>query len=103
MNADSGGSPDASASETAATDPADVHDVVPDPNDAREAGSAASTSDPARDPAVEADDLKAKYRDALAHKHGAHGAAHTQHGDKGANAPGHEQAHAPRMFRRKSG
>lgn len=60
-------------------------------------------SAPADDPTDPAEDLKAKYREALAHKHGSQGAAHTEHGDKDAATPGHEQAHAPRMFRRKSG
>lgn len=50
-----------------------------------------------------AEDLKAKFREALAHKQGNHGATQGGHGNTGANSPGHEQAHGHRMFRRKSG
>lgn len=64
-----------------------------------EAGTAAA-------PAAETDpgaDLKARYREALAHKHGSSGAHKTRHGDQGESA--HTQTTGPtqRMFRRKSG
>ena len=49
------------------------------------------------------EDVKAKFREALAHKHSSHGATHTEHGDKGAGPHGPEQAHGHRMFRRKAG
>ena len=47
--------------------------------------------------------MKQKYRDAMAHKHGASGAAKQGHGDAGTS--GHSQSAGPtqRMFRRKSG
>jgi hypothetical protein len=47
--------------------------------------------------------MKQKYRDAMAHKHGASGAAKKGHGDAGTS--GHSQSAGPsqRMFRRKSG
>ena len=49
------------------------------------------------------EDLKAKYREALAHKHGSSGAHRTVHGDKGEEA--HSQSTGPtqKMFRRKAG
>lgn len=47
--------------------------------------------------------MKQKYRDAMAHKHGASGAANKGHGDAGTS--GHSQSAGPsqRLFRRKSG
>lgn len=62
------------------------------PDDAPEAG--------APDPN---EDLKAKYREAMAHKHGSSGAHRTVHGDKGEAA--HSQSAGPtqKMFRRKAG
>ena len=47
--------------------------------------------------------LKAKYREALAHKHGTSGAHKTTHGDHGEAA--HSQSNGPtqKMFRRKAG
>ena len=47
--------------------------------------------------------MKQKYRDAMAHTHGASGAAKKGHGDAGTS--GHSQSAGPsqRMFRRKSG
>ena len=49
------------------------------------------------------EDMKAKYRDALAHKHGSSGAHHSSHGDKGEAA--HSQSAGPtqKMFRRRAG
>lgn len=48
-------------------------------------------------------DLKARYREALAHKHGSSGAHKSAHGDKGEAA--HSQSNGPtqKMFRRKAG
>ncbi len=67
--------------ESAAGDPQDT----PDP--ARTTAESAQTDvedaaepDAPPDPA---EDMKAKYREALAHKQGSHGATHTEHGDKG--------------------
>jgi len=47
--------------------------------------------------------MKQKYRDAMAHKHGASGATKQGHGDAGSS--GHSQSAGPsqRMFRRKAG
>ena len=58
---------------------------------------------PVSDAAEANEDLKAKYREAMAHKHGSSGAHKTVHGDKGEAA--HSQSAAPgqRMFRRKAG
>jgi hypothetical protein len=49
------------------------------------------------------DDLKAKYREALAHKHGTSGVHKAGHGDAGSQA--HSQSTGPtqKMFRRKAG
>ena len=59
------------------------------------------------DPAAEASDpdqdLKAKYREALAHKHASAGAADTSHGDSGTTAHAQTTGPTQRMFRRKSG
>ncbi len=58
--------------------------------------SAAAAADP--------DELmKQKYRDAMAHKHGASGASKKGHGDAGTS--GHSQSAGPtqKLFRRKSG
>jgi hypothetical protein len=66
---------------------------------AGEADSAAD-ADAAGDPNA---DLKARYRDALAHKHGSSGAHKETHGDAGTAA--HSQSTGPtqKMFRRKAG
>lgn len=61
-----------------------------------ESGSAQSDA-PAQD------DLKAKYREALAHKHSSHGAAAGGHGDRGSTPHGTNAGPGQRMFRRKSG
>ena len=47
--------------------------------------------------------MKQKYRDAMAHKHGASGASKKTHGDAGTSA--HSQSSGPtqKMFRRKAG
>ena len=63
-----------------------------------------SADEAAAEPQRSADeDLKAKYREALAHKHGSSGAHRTVHGDKGEGA--HSQSAGPtqKMFRRKAG
>ena len=67
---------------------------------AQEPDEQADPATPAPDPD---EDLKAKYREALAHKHASSGAADTSHGDSGTSA--HAQTAGPpqRMFRRKSG
>ena len=64
----------------------------PDP----EAEASAAEADPA-------EALKAKYREALAHKHGSSGAHKTVHGDQGEAA--HSQSAGPtqKLFRRKAG
>lgn len=61
----------------------------------------AGTSDAGAVPADE--DMKAKFREALAHKHGSSGAHKTVHGDQGEAA--HSQSAGPtqKMFRRKAG
>jgi hypothetical protein len=85
------------------TDEAASHDadaeVAPDEVETK-AGEAADAEADATDP----DELmKQKYRDAMAHKHGASGAAKQGHGDAGTS--GHSQSAGPsqRLFRRKSG
>jgi hypothetical protein len=50
-----------------------------------------------------AEAMKAKYRDALAHKHGASGAHKTVHGDKGEAAHSQSTGPSQKMFRRKAG
>lgn len=80
-------------------------DTAPEPSE-HPSDDAVDDSTTAESEAGEAgadEDLKAKYRDALAHKHSSHGATHSGHEDHG-NAPrGHGPAQAQRMFRRKSG
>lgn len=68
----------------------------PPADDSPEVPAAAASDDPA-------EDLKAKYRDALAHKHASSGAKKSGHDDQGATSHGPEQAHTQRMFRRKAG
>lgn len=65
--------------------------------------SSGQPQDPPVTDAEAEEDLKAKYREALAHKHGSSGAHKTVHGDKGEAV--HPQSDAPgqRMFRRKAG
>jgi hypothetical protein len=100
--------PDPETPAEAATDPAEgTADVRPDATDPAEGtaeirADAADPADPA-DIADPAEAMKAKYRDALAHKHGAGGAHKTVHGDKGEAA--HSQSTGPtqKMFRRKAG
>lgn len=82
--------------------------------DAQVRGDAPSVADPSvgADPSAGAgpsagadpdEELKARYREALAHKHGSSGAHRTVHGDKGESA--HSQSAGPtqKMFRRKAG
>jgi hypothetical protein len=47
--------------------------------------------------------MKQKYRDAMAHKHGASGAAKQGHGEAGPSGHAQSAAQTQRMFRRKSG
>ena len=49
------------------------------------------------------EDMKARYREALAHKHGSSGAHRTAHGDKGEEAHSHGAGRTRKMFRRKAG
>lgn len=49
------------------------------------------------------EDLKAKYREAMAHKHGSSGAHKTSHGDKGEAAHSQSAGPSQKMFRRKAG
>lgn len=69
------------------------------PEAAEEAAQeAAEEGDPGPD-----EQLRAKFREAMAHKHGAAGAGGTSHGDHGSY--GHSVGRGPsqRMFRRKAG
>ena len=47
--------------------------------------------------------MKARYREALAHKHGSSGAHKTVHGDKGEEAHSQSAGPSQKMFRRKAG
>jgi Family of unknown function (DUF5302) len=47
--------------------------------------------------------MKQRYRDAMAHKHGASGAAKQGHGDAGSSGHAQSAAQTQRLFRRKSG
>ncbi len=67
---------------------------------AQEPDEQADAATPAPDPD---EDLKAKYREALAHKHASSGAADTSHGDSGTSAHAQTTGPSQRMFRRKSG
>ena len=49
------------------------------------------------------EDLKARYREALAHKHGSSGVNRAGHGDKGTAAHPQDAHPGERMFRRKAG
>lgn len=51
----------------------------------------------------EQDDLKRKYREAMARKHGSTGAAQKGHGDSGSAGPHSSGGPTQRMFRRKAG
>lgn len=103
--------------EPAAQDPtADA--TAPDANAGDESGGAATDRD-APDPDVAApdpapgdapaastgagEDLKARYREALAHKHGSSGVNRAGHGDKGMAAHPQDAHPGERMFRRKAG
>lgn len=75
-------------------------------SDARSEKEAPTDAAVEETPAAAADpdeELKAKYREALAHKHGSSGAHKTAHGDQGEAA--HSQSTGPtqKMFRRKAG
>ena len=74
------------------------------PVDAAPAEAPAEAAEETAAAAVDPDEaLKAKYREALAHKHGTSGAHKTSHGDQGEAA--HSQSTGPtqKMFRRKAG
>jgi hypothetical protein len=62
--------------------------------EAGEAGEAQRTAD---------EEMKARYREALAHKHGSSGAHRTVHGDKGEDAHSQSAGPSQKMFRRKAG
>jgi hypothetical protein len=49
------------------------------------------------------EEMKARYREALAHKHGSSGAHRTVHGDKGEEAHSQSAGPSQKMFRRKAG
>lgn len=69
------------------------------------ADSTDSTADP-EGPATPVDPdeaMREKYREALAHKHGASGAAQKGHGDSGSSAHSQSAGPSQRLFRRKSG
>ena len=87
---DSGADPAAAESDDTEATPVDVEPTE----------GTAEASDAVEDPD---EVLKQKYREAMAHKHGAPGAAKAGHGDSGSF--GHSQSAGPmhRMFRRKSG
>ena len=70
---------------------------------AEETPAPAPAPAPASAPADPDEAMKAKFRDALAHKHGSSGAHKDAHGDKGEAA--HSQSTGPtqKMFRRKAG
>lgn len=72
--------------------------------EAADSAESAAQDSVAGDPEVDpGEDMKAKFRDALAHKHGSSGAHKSAHGDKGEAA--HSQSTGPtqKMFRRKAG
>jgi hypothetical protein len=60
----------------------------------------AAAADEAQDPN---EDLKARYREAMAHKHGSSGAHRAGHGDKGEAAQSQSTGPTQKMFRRKAG
>ena len=68
-----------------------------------ETSAEAATEETPATPVDPDEALKAKYREALAHKHGTSGAHKTTHGDQGEAA--HSQSTGPtqKMFRRKAG
>ncbi len=82
-----------------------AQDAAPEPADAEEVSAASDAAEAAPDAgdAAPQDDLKAKYREALAHKQASHGAASGGHGDRGATPHGTNAGPGQRMFRRKSG
>jgi hypothetical protein len=74
-----------------------------DPETSGEPAQDVQVQAPADEAADPAGDLKARYREALAHKHGSSGAHKTVHGDQG-EVP-HPQSSGPtqKLFRRKAG
>ena len=79
-------------------------DTAPEPSEQPDPGVGDDAAADSTDTEASADeDLEAKYRDALAHKHSSHGATQSGHEDHGSAPRGHGPAHAQRMFRRKAG
>lgn len=71
---------------------------------AAESAHAADAKAPATEAVVDPDEaMKAKFRDAMAHKHGSSGAHKSAHGDQGESV--HSQSNGPtqKLFRRKAG
>ena len=63
-----------------------------------------ATTQAQSDPPVDPDEaLKAKYREALSHKHGTSGAKKEGHGDSGTSPHAQTAGPSQRMFRRKAG
>ncbi|MGV1005733.1 MAG: DUF5302 domain-containing protein [Candidatus Nanopelagicales bacterium] len=86
-----------SAGEEIATGPEVVEsDAVPLAGDQGAVGDAAVASNPD-------DDLRRKFREAMAAKHGDHGADKQGHGDKPQAGHGSKTGPTQRMFRRKAG
>jgi hypothetical protein len=74
-----------------------------DPVDPTAEGAGADAADESPTTTDPDELMKQKYRDAIAHKHGASGASKKGHGDAGSSA--HSQSAGPtqKLFRRKSG
>ncbi len=91
--------------DTATPEPATPEPATPDAAEpAAEAEPAQAGPADAGAKAVDPDEaMKEKYREALAHKHGAHGAAQKGHGDAGTSAHSQSAGPSQRMFRRKAG
>ena len=83
----------------------DARDPDADPEVALDAAENKPSADAEPETATADPDelMKQKYRDAMAHKHGASGAAKQGHGDAGASGHAQSAAQTQRMFRRKSG
>lgn len=77
---------------------------LPEPEAAQVADESGPASDDAAAPVgAEQDDLKRKYREAMARKHGSTGASQKGHGDSGNAGPHSSGGPTQRMFRRKAG
>lgn len=66
-------------------------------------GAAADRSGTGPTESDQTDDLKARFRQAMAAKHGSSGAQHQTHGDQGSGGHTRRGGSTSRMFRRKSG